>query len=174
MLALHCLELFVLQPFLFYFINITQCCMLICFFFCKRESKINNTHLFPTINYSWFFYFFPHLYYIFYCLFCVLIGVYSLSSSAHNNINLTISFLYIFLNAWIMPWSSGWITDVQLGGKKWALTLVKESKNSTEKLWPPTLSINNKTRNFRQSFCNVGYYSYRSAYVVFRTSTSLF
>ena len=47
-----------------------------------------------------------------------------------------------------MPWSSGWITDVQLDGKIWALTLVKESKNSTEQLWPPTLSINNKTIYF--------------------------
>jgi hypothetical protein len=40
----------------------------------------------------------------------VLIGVYSLSSSAHNNISLTMSFLYSTLNAQIMPWSE-WLND---------------------------------------------------------------
>ncbi len=62
--------------------------MFLCFFVNRRESNIKNIYLSLTIDNSDLF--------AFLMLALFLIGVNSLSSSAHNNIHLTISFIYIY------------------------------------------------------------------------------
>jgi hypothetical protein len=69
------------------FLHFNKCKSIFCAVLLNLPLKIKNNHASIMFSIACF----------------VLIGVYSLSSSAHNNISLSMSFLYLSLNVRIMP-----------------------------------------------------------------------
>jgi len=129
------------------------------FFFCISENEnlklIIPTFLQQLIIVDFFTCFHASIMFSVSCF--GLIGVNYLSSSTHSNISLTMSFLYFLLSTRIMPWSRGWMTDVQLGSKKCTFTLVKWIWKFNRSIVTSSIynvSICNKTKAFHKKFQN--------------------